>query len=114
VEFAKRQGKDRNLTDRWQEYYAARTELYSRNSLPFAVFAFVFLAVPLAIEIRPRAKSVAFLVAIVLIVVYYAIMAWSNAVGSGGSDLAWLAAMCPNLAIISIGGILFWRTQRIV
>lgn len=114
VGFAKRQGKNRNLTDKWQDYYAARTELYSRNSLPFAVLAFVFLAVPLAIEIRPRAKSVAFIIAIILIVVYYAIMAWSNAVGSSGSDLAWLAAACPNLAIMAIGAILFWRTQRIV
>jgi len=114
LEFAKRQGKSRNLTDKWQDYYAARTELYSRNSLPFAVLAFVFLAVPLAIEIRPRAKSVAFIIAIILIVVYYAIMAWSNAVGSSGSDLAWLAAACPNLVIMSIGGFLFWRTQRVV
>ncbi len=110
----KKKATDKKFAEEWQAYYAARTEIQTRNSFPFSVLAFVLLGVPLAIEIRPRAKSVAFLIAIALIMAYYGMSVWARAVGTSGSDLAWAASLLPNVGIGGIGLFMFWRTQRIV
>ncbi len=110
----KKKSSDKKFAEEWQTFYSARTELYTRYSFPFSVLSFVLLGVPLAIEIRPRAKSVAFLIAVALIMAYYGMSVWARAVGAGGSDLAWAAAMLPNVGIGAIGLFMFWRTQRVV
>ena len=100
------------MGSRWRSYLSGRNELYSRFTLPFSLFAFMLIAVPMAVEIRPRAKSVAFLLALGLIVFYYLIFTWAGAVGMSNSPYALAAFISPNVVIGLIGIFLFWRSQR--
>lgn len=103
---------ERRFTPPWRDYYIARAEFYQRLAMPFSTVAFVLIAIPLAIELRPRAKSVSFVIAMGLIVVYYAMLSWANEVGSSGKDWVGLAMLLPNLVVGGIGIWLFRRSQK--
>lgn len=98
----------------WRDYTAARNELFQRLTLPFALPAFVLIAIPLALELRPRAKSVSFLMAIALIVVYYVLVAWAGAAGAKSRDAlpSLLLFLSPNVLLGGLGAILFWKLER--
>lgn len=97
----------------WRDYFTTRNEMIQRFSLPIAAFAFTLLAIPLAIEIRPRAKSFAFLLAVVLMGGYYAMYTFGGAVGANGASdaVAWTMLMLPNAVIIVVGAALFRRAM---
>lgn len=96
----------------WKIYTAAESEIFSRITLPLALPAFVLLAVPLALELRPRAKSVAFLISLSLITVYYVLFTFAGNLGAKNSPLALPAYMFPNLLLGGIGVVLFWRVEK--
>ncbi|CAN5325678.1 hypothetical protein BH09SUM1_BH09SUM1_17030 [soil metagenome] len=107
------QNKDMTkLDDKWTAYLNARNEFYRRFSLPFSLLAFVLIAIPLAVELKPRAKIVSFLIALCLILIYYVLLTWAGAIGMTNSRFALPMFMLPNVAIGGAGIILFWRSQR--
>lgn len=103
---------NRRMNKEWQHHHRCRTELHRRIQMPFSILAFALMAVPLAIELRPQAKSASFLLAIMLILLYYAGISWATSVGSGGGNWVGLAMLTPNVLISGIGLVLFWRSQR--
>lgn len=103
---------ERRFTPPWRDFFIARAEFYQRLAMPFSTVAFVLIAIPLAIELRPRAKSVSFVIAMGLIVVYYAMLSWANEVGSSGKDWVGFAMLLPNLVVGGIGIWLFRRSQK--
>ena len=107
-----RDEKRGRVNGEWKVYLAAKNEIYSRYSLPLALPAFILIAVPLALELRPRAKSVAFLISIALILLYYVMITWAGALGMARSPFTLLAYMAPNVLIGGIGLFLFWRVER--
>lgn len=102
----------KRLNTSWRLYLSARNELYQRITLPFSLLAFVLIAVPLAVELRPRAKTFSFLIAIALLALYYVMLTTASAIGMSNSPLTFAAFMAPNAIIGGIGILLFWRVQR--
>jgi lipopolysaccharide export LptBFGC system permease protein LptF len=103
-------GKRNRITDEWQTYLNARNELFQRMTLPFSLLAFSLIAVPLAVELRPRARTMSFLLALGVILVYYALNTLANAVGMTNSDYTLALFILPNIVIGGAGIILFWRS----
>lgn len=107
--------KKTRIDDPWQAHLNARNELYQRYTLPWSLLAFVLIAVPLAVELRPRAKTISFIISIALIVLYYVMNTWAGAVGmmeGSSATLTFAFYMLPNVLIGSIGIFLFWRSQH--
>jgi lipopolysaccharide export system permease protein len=104
----------RRIDNRWQRYFSARNVLISRFSLPLATLTFCLIAIPLAMEIRPQAKAFSALIAIGLLIVYYLLMTAGNTVGASGAG--WIttigAHMLPNIAIGTVGLVMFLRVSR--
>lgn len=96
----------------WQAYLNAKTEMYQRFTLPWSLLAFVLIAVPLAVELRPQAKTVSFFIAIGLFTLYYVMFTAAGALGMTNSPLALPAYIAPNAFIAIAGLYLFWRVQR--
>jgi lipopolysaccharide export system permease protein len=107
-----RDEKRGRVNGEWKKYTAAKNEIYQRYSLPFALPAFILIAIPLAVELRPRAKSVSFLIAMGLILVYYVMITWAGTLGARNHPLTPFAFMLPNFLIGGIGLLLFWRVER--
>jgi lipopolysaccharide export LptBFGC system permease protein LptF len=103
----------------WRLYFAARNEMIQRFTVPLACVAFVLVAIPLAIEIRPRAKAFAFLIAAALLMAYYFFLTMASTLGASGSidasPLSWillvLIFMSPNFLLGGAGIFLFWRAM---
>lgn len=100
------------MTEEWEAYLEVRNEMFQRLSLPWSLLAFVLIAVPLAVELRPRAKSFAFIVSLALITIYYVMITAAGAVGMANSPFTFAAYLSPNILIGGIGLFLFWRVQR--
>jgi len=107
-------GAGARLTGPWKRHFSARNELLQRFSLPLACLAFAMIAVPLGIEVRPRAKSLSFLIATGLMTVYYAWFLIASEYSAGGAawPLAFLALLSPNVVIGGVGLWLFRRAGR--
>ncbi len=107
--------KRRRITPEWTAFLNARNELCQRFTLPWSLLAFVLIAVPLAVELRPAAKTYAFILSLGLIITYYVMNTWAGAIGmmqGSSGPLTLLFYMLPNLLIGGIGILLFWRSQR--
>lgn len=113
-----REDQDGRRIDRtWRDYFAARNEFLQRFTLPLAALAFSIVAVPLAIELRPRAKGFAFLIALALMVFYYVLLTVANSIGSSGSfghdAVGWTvvaaAFLMPNVVLAGVGIVLMRR-----
>ncbi|MBX3728383.1 MAG: LptF/LptG family permease [Candidatus Sumerlaeia bacterium] len=104
----------RRITGAWEAYFEARNELITRFTLPLATFTFALIAIPLAMEIRPRAKSLSALLAAGLLLAYYMLMTFGNAVGAGGASwpVTVLVHLLPNLLIGGVGIVLLIREAR--
>lgn len=105
-------GPRQKLHPHWQAYLSVRNEMYQRIALPWSLLSFVLIAIPLAVELRPRAKTFSFLVAIGLLTLYYAMLTVAGALGMVNSPLTGAAYFAPNAVIGGIGLFLFWRVQR--
>jgi len=107
-----RDEKKQDLTGEWRNYLGARNEYYQRISLPWSLLAFVLVAIPLAVELRPRAKTLSFIIALALLVAYYVMFSAANAAGMANHPLTFAAYMAPNVILGAVGILLFWRVQR--
>lgn len=98
----------------WQRYFAARNELITRFTVPLATFFFALIAVPLAMEVRPRAKSLAVVMAAGLLLAYYALMTFGASVGANGAS--WPVAvgshLLPNVLTGTAGFMLLIRQLK--
>lgn len=87
-------------------------ELHSRFAFPFASLAFVFLAVPLAIQNRRSGKSAGFTVSIGVVLSYYVLMSIARTLAEKGALPAPLALWIPNLVFGLLGCWLLWMASR--
>jgi lipopolysaccharide export system permease protein len=97
------------LADEWETYLRARNELYNRISLPFSLLAFMLLAIPLAVEFRPTARTISFLLASAVILVYYLLISVAGALGMVNSSFTLPMYILPNVLIGGLGLFLFRR-----
>jgi len=87
------------------------TEIHKKISLSFASLAFVIIGLPLAIRTKRHEKSIGFGMSLVIIMVYYLLLAFGEALA--------LRQLCPppvamwfsNVLLVLIGAILFCRLE---
>ena len=90
-------------------YY--ETELYMRFAIPLASFVFALLGAPLVTQRQRAGSSIGMGISVIVIFVYYGIMAFTTGLGKGGVMPPLLAAMLPNLICLAAGGYLLKKTN---
>ena len=70
----------------------------------------VMLGAPLGTQKQRTSSSIGLGISIIVIFIYYAIIAFTSGLGRGGVIYPWLAAMLPNLACMLVG--LFLLKQK--
>ncbi len=96
-------GYIRILKQQKQPYSDPETEIYMRFAIPMASFFFAMLGAPLGTQKQRTSSSIGLGISIIVIFIYYAIMAFTSGLGRGGSIPPLLAAMIPNLVCMAIG-----------
>ena len=79
------------------------TEMYQRFSIPFASFVFTLIGVPLGLQPNRSSTSRGFMISLIIIFVYYALMTLSGSLGQSGAMPLWLAVWMPNLVGLGAG-----------
>jgi hypothetical protein len=100
------------ISGAWKNYFRLYNELIMRFSLPLACIAFVLIGMPLAVVVRPGAKTVSFVITFVLMFVYYMILSYGRELGVRGQPFGWLLMISPNLLLAAIGIPLMARSIR--
>jgi lipopolysaccharide export system permease protein len=103
---------ERRVPRVWRNYFAARNEMIQRFTLPLSCLAFILVAIPLAMEIRPRAKSLSVVMTALLVSLYYAFFAFAQSMGGSGAPLivTVFLFLLPNLLMGGIGAWWFMKT----
>jgi len=91
---------------------ARELTLGSKYAYPFASFIAVIIAVPLAVRFGKNGRTLGIVLSIVLLVIYYGMVALAGAFGRNGSIDPYVAAWLPNVIMGAAGGILIWREDR--
>lgn len=86
--------------------------LHQKYAMPLACLVGVLIALPLSIRFGKRGRGVAAMLAVVLVFVYYLIMAATDALGKNGALPPPLAAWISNFVIGSVGLALLLREER--
>lgn len=86
-------------------------DFYFKFAAPLAALVFAFLAAPLALQFARGGRFTGVAAAIVLIFVYYVIMATSRAWGRAGALDPFLAAWMANLVFLAGGVVLYVFTE---
>jgi len=94
---------------RLEEPVSYRLELHRRLALPFAPLLFALVAVPLGLRRTRGARSYGALVCMVIAFAYYAILALSQYLGSGGVMSPAVALWLPNVAFAVVAVALLRR-----
>ena len=87
------------------------TEIYMRFAIPLASFVFALLGAPLGTQRQRSGSSIGLGMSVIVIFVYYGIMAFTTGLGKGGVIPAPLAAMSSNLICLVAGIFLLKRTN---
>lgn len=88
-------------------YY--RTEAYMRFAIPLASFVFALLGAPLGTQRQRGGSSIGMGISVIVIFVYYGIMAFTTGLGKGGAMPPILAAMLPNILCLVSG---IWLVRK--
>ncbi len=86
--------------------------LGSKYAYPFASFIAVLIAVPLAVRFGKNGRMLGIVLSLVLLFIYYGIVALAGAFGRNGSLDPYVAAWLPNILVGAVGGLLIWREDR--
>jgi lipopolysaccharide export system permease protein len=86
--------------------------LGSKYAYPFAAFIAVIIALPLAVRFGKRGRTLGIVLSVVLLFVYYAMVALAGAFGRNGSLDPYLAAWLPNIIMAAGGSWLIAREDR--
>ena len=84
------------------------TEIYMRFAIPLASLVFALLGAPLGTQRQRSGSSIGMGISVIVIFMYYGIMAFATGLGKGGVIPPLLAAMLPNI-ICFIAGIFMLR-----
>ncbi len=85
-------------------------EFHRKISISFASFIFIILGIALGIFTKRGEKTIQFAIALVVIVLYYLLMAAGMAISLKGIEPMWLWMYLPNIILMIIGIILFKNT----
>jgi lipopolysaccharide export system permease protein len=87
-------------------------ELYSKFSFPFASLVFVLIGAPLALRPSRSGNSIGMGLSIVIIFLYYILLALGKALGQSNIITPFLSVWLPNLVIGIVGIILIIKARK--
>lgn len=87
------------------------TELFMRFAIPLASFVFALLGAPLGTQRQRSGSSIGLGISVIVIFIYYGIMAFMTGLGKGGVVPPLLAAMTSNLVCLLAGMFLLKRAN---
>lgn len=87
------------------------TEIFMRFAIPLASFVFALLGAPLGTQRQRSGSSIGMGISVIVIFVYYGIMAFTTGLGKGGVIPPFLAAMAPNIICLAAGIALLRRAN---
>jgi lipopolysaccharide export system permease protein len=93
-------------------YFRYQIELHQRLALPLACLIMGLLGVPLGVQIRGSSRSTGLLMAVLVFVVYYALMSAGFAFGKRGHIPPMVGAYGPNLIFALLAVYLIRQTAR--
>lgn len=83
--------------------YELTLEIYKKFSIPLSCISFIFLAVPLGIRRRIEGKLSGIAYSLLLFILYYVLMAFTENIGKNIQIPAILTSLSPNIIIFFIG-----------
>jgi lipopolysaccharide export system permease protein len=86
--------------------------LQQKYAMPVACLISIFIALPLGVRFGRRGRGVAAMLALLVLLGYWLIMAATNALGKNGAIPPPLAAWIPNLVMGSAGLFMLWKEER--
>ncbi|MBP9561757.1 MAG: LptF/LptG family permease [Syntrophorhabdaceae bacterium] len=83
--------------------YDIMLEIFKKFSIPLSSISFIFLAVPLGIRRRREGRFSGVLYSLLLFVLYYVLMAFTENLGKTFGVPAFIVSFAPNLIVLLIG-----------
>ena len=87
------------------------TEIFMRFAIPLASFVFALLGAPLGTQRQRSGSSIGLGISVIVIFVYYGIMAFTTGLGKGGVIPPFLGAMSSNIVCLAAGIFLLKRAD---
>jgi lipopolysaccharide export system permease protein len=88
------------------------TEFHKKIAIPFACLFFMLCGFPLGTLTRKGGRMLGFVLAIVLIFVYYLMLSLGQTYGDDGRLPAWVAMWLPNFAMGTLAAVVGWSAFK--
>jgi lipopolysaccharide export system permease protein len=86
--------------------------LGQKYAYPVASFIAVIIALPLAVKFGKKGRTLGIVLSIIVLFIYYGMVALAGAFGKNGALDPYVAAWLPNVILTAAGGWLVWREDR--
>jgi lipopolysaccharide export system permease protein len=101
------------LENQGKDASKVRNSLYKRISMSFSCLVFALIGIPLALEpARTSGRFRGLVFALFLLLVYYILFSFGQAIGEKGGPLQLPALWLANVVFAALGGFLFWKKQQ--
>jgi len=115
--------KDMTFKELWNEAKAIRAEgildvspiltrIHKKIAMSFSSFAFILIALPLAIRTHRSEKSIGFGISLILLIIYWLLLATGNVCAIRKFLPPWLGMWLGNIVFLIVGSLLFYRTAK--
>jgi lipopolysaccharide export system permease protein len=91
---------------------AQELTLGMKYAYPVASFIAVIVALPLAVKFGKKGRTLGIVLSIIVLFIYYGMVALAGAFGKNGALDPYVAAWLPNVVMTVAGGFLVWREDR--